>query len=246
MFLKTGRFLLVLIAAAGLWRCGASPTSPSGSAVRLQGVVLQDGATAAAASASSASKGGKIVVTVQENPSLTATVSGNGTFEIQDVPAGGFTLVFSVNGTPVGQIGISPVGEGTTIKIVVKVKDRDVELVDIETQNDGDEDDGGDQGGDETKTCMINGGKLGAKIELEGNVESGDSNAFMMRINGNRASGLVSVAAAGASYVCNGKKGAGDCKLSLVSGAKVHVRGTLTSCDLLASSVTATEVKIQK
>jgi hypothetical protein len=245
MCLKTGRYLVVLIAAAAMWRCGSSPTSPSGAGVKLQGVVLQE-ATASAASGLSAqsAKGGKIVVTVQQNPSLSVTVSGNGTFEIQDVPAGGFTLVFSVDGVVVGQITISAVGEGTTIKIVVKIKDAEVELVEIETENDN----GGDQdsGGDESKSCMINGGKVNSHIELEGNVDLGDSSTFKLRVNGNRSRGLVDVAAAGASYVCNGKKGAGDCKSSLVAGAKVHVRGTLTSCDTTAANVTATEVKIQK
>lgn len=244
MLVSRGRhLLLVLMAAVALWRCGSGPASPSGGGVKLQGVVLQD-ATASAASASLSARsaqGGKIVVTVQENPSLTATVSGNGTFEIEDVPAGGFTLTFSVNGVPVGQIGIGAVGEGTTVKIVVKLKDREVELVDIDTQDDNDT---GDDG--EPKTCLINGGKVGSGIELEGNVDSGSSSQFKLRVNGNRARGLVDVAASGASYVCNGKKGGSDCKANLVAGAKVHVRGTLASCDMLAASVTATEVKIQK
>jgi hypothetical protein len=243
MCLKTGRYLVVLIAAAAMWRCGSSPTSPSGAGVKLQGVVLQE-ATASAASGLSAqsAKGGKIVVTVQQNPSLSVTVSGNGTFEIQDVPAGGFTLVFSVDGVVVGQITISAVGEGTTIKIVVKIKDQQVELVEIETDDGGDQ----DSGNDEPKSCLINGGKVNSHIELEGNVDSGDSSQFKLQVNGNRSRGLVDVAASGASYVCNGKKGSGDCKSNLVAGAMVHVRGNLTSCDTTVASVTATEVKIQK
>lgn len=248
MLLKTGRYLLVLIAAAALWRCGSSPTSPSGARVKLQGVVLQE-ATGSAASVSrsaQSAKAGKIVVTVQENPSLSVTVSGNGTFEIQDVPSGGFTLVFSVDGVVVGQITITAVGEGTTIKIVVKLKDQEVELVEIETEDDDGGDDPNSGGGNELKSCMINGGKVNSRIELEGNVDSGTSSQFKLRVNGNRASGLVDVAASAASYVCNGKKDSGDCKLNLVAGAKVHVRGDLTSCDTIAASVTATEVKIQK
>jgi hypothetical protein len=245
MFHRPARCLLVLIAAAAMWRCGSSPASPSGGGVKLQGVVLQDAAATAASANLSAqsSKAGKITVTVQENPSISVTVSGNGTFEIQGLPAGGFTLVFSVNGVVVGQITITAVGEGTTIKIVVRLNDQEVELVDIET----DDDESGDQdNGDGTKTCMINGGKEGASIELEGNVDSGSSSQFMLRVNGNRSSGLVDVAASGASYVCNGKKGSSDCKANLLPEAKVHVRGNLTSCSMTAASVTATEVKIQK
>ena len=244
MFLRTARCLVVLFAAATLWRCGSSPASPSGG-VKLQGVVLQDG-TGGAASASvpaQSAKPGKITVTVQ-GTSVSVNVSGNGTFEIQNLPAGGFTLVFSVDGVPVGEITITAVGEGTTIKIVVKIKNNEVELVDMDT--DGDDATGGEGGGDTPKTCLINGGKVGSAIELEGNVDSGTSSAFKLRVNGNRASSLVDVAASAASYVCNGKKGGSDCKSNLVAGAKVHVRGSLTSCDMTVASVTATEVKIQK
>ncbi len=245
MFFRVARSVLILIAAASMWRCGSSPTSPSGGGVKLQGVVLQD-ATAASAragvSAQSTASAGKIVVTVQENPSLSVTVSSNGTFEMQGLPATGFTLVFTVNGVTVGQITITAVAEGTTVKIVVNVSAQQVELVDLETDNDT-KTGTGDQG---TKTCMIEGGKVGAGIELEGNVESGGSSQFKLRVNGNRSSGLVDVAASGASYKCNGKKGASDCKANLKPGVKVHVRGNLTICSTNAASVTAIEVMIQK
>jgi hypothetical protein len=248
MLSKRSRHLLVLVAAAAMLRCGgANPASPSGEGVKLQGVVLQN-ATGTASSASVSARSataGKIVVTVQENSSLSVTVSGNGTFEIQNLPAGGFTLIFSVNGVVVGQITITAVSEGTTIKIVVKLSDNDVELVDLET--DDDNGGGNDQGGgDQPKTCMINGGTAGSGIELEGNVDSGDSSQFKMRVNGNRASGLVDVAAAGASYKCNGDKGTADCKANLKAGVKVHVRGNLTACSTSTASVTATQVMIQK
>ena len=249
MLSRPARCVLVLIAAATMWRCGSSPASPSGG-VKLQGVVLQD-ATAGAASASvsaQSAKPGKITVTVQEVPALSVTVSSNGTFAIEGLPAGGFTLLFSVNGAPVGAIAITAVGEGTTIKIVVKVTEQEVELVDMET--DGDDATGGlppITGGPTNTACMINGGKMGAKIELEGNVDSVSTTLFFkLRVNGNRASGLVDVAAAGASYKCNGKPSTADCKASLRSGAKVHVRGNLTNCSATAASVTAIEVKIQK
>ncbi len=234
-------------------RCGGSnPASPSGGGVKLQGVVLQSatGTAASAGVSAMSAQAGKIVVTVQENPSLSVTVSGNGTFELQNLPAGGFTLIFSVNGVVVGQINITAVSEGTTIKIVVKVSEHEVELEDLET----DEDDngsivpsgGGNQGGNTAKTCMIEGGKVGSGIELEGNVDSGSSSLFKMRVNGNRSSGLVDVAAGGASYKCNGNKGTADCKANLKAGVKVHVRGSLTACSTGAASVTATQVMIQK
>jgi hypothetical protein len=243
MLLRSARHLLVLIAAAALLRCGGSnPASPSGGGVKLQGVVLQNAiGTAASASVSAQSaQAGKIVVTVKENPSISVTVSGNGTFEIQSLPAGGFTLIFSVNGVVVGQITITAVSEGTTIKIVVKLSEHEVELVDMETENDNDNDQGG------TKTCMIEGGKAGTNVELEGTVDSGTSSQFKMRVNGNRSSGLVDVSAMSASYKCNGDKGTADCKANLKAGVKVHVRGNLTACSTTAASVTATQVMIQK
>jgi hypothetical protein len=254
--LRCVRSILVVAAALTLLRCGSSPNAPSGAGAKLQGVVLQN-ATAHAQSLAQSAQAGKITVTVQEDPSLTVTVSGNGTFEIQGVPAGGFTLVFSLNGTTIGQIRITAVAEGTTIKIVVKVADQEVELVEIETE-DADETQTGGTGGTGgsggsggtgdggSKTCMIEGGKVGAHVELEGNVESGGSSQFRLRVNGNRSSGLVDVSASGASYKCNGNKGNTDCKANLRSGAKVHVRGALTSCSTSAASVTATEVMIQK
>jgi len=247
MHFRPARYLPVLIAAAAMLRCGGSnPASPSTGGVKLQGVVLQN-ATGTAASASVSAQfaqAGKITVTVQENPSLSVTVSGNGTFEIQSLPAGGFTLIFSVNGVVVGQITITAVSEGATIKIVVKLSEHEVELVDLET----DDDNGGTPGSgdDGPKTCIINGGTAGSTIELEGNVESGDSSLFKMRVNGNRSSGLVDVAAAGASYKCNGDKGTADCKANLKAGVKVHVRGNLTACTTSTASVTATQVMIQK
>jgi len=255
MRLRPVRYLFLLVAAAAMLRCGGSnPASPSGGAggVKLQGVVLQNatGTSASAGVSAMSAQAGKVVVTVRENPSLSVTVSGNGTFEIQSLPAGGFTLIFSVNGVVVGQITITAVSEGTTIKIVVKVSDNDVELVDLETDDDNNQ--GGDnQGDDQPKTCMINGGTAGSSIELEGNVDSGNSSAFKMRVNGNRAtstSGLVDVAAGSATiYKCNGDKGtATECAAKLKAGVKVHVRGTLMTCSVDAASVTATQVMIQK
>lgn len=245
MHLRPVRYLFLLVAAVAMLRCGGSnPASPSGGGVKLQGVVLQNAsATSASAGVSAMStQAGKIVVTVQENPSLSVTVSGNGTFEIQNLPAGGFTLIFSVNGVVVGQITITAVSEGTTIKIVVKLSDNDVELVDLETDDDNDQ-------GDQPKTCMINGGKVGSSIELEGNVDSVDSTGFMMRVNGNRASGLVTIVVpSGTPFKCNGNKGtATECGMAkLKGGVKVHVRGTLTACDMSTASVNATQVMIQK
>jgi len=249
MSLASGRRLLLFFAAAAMLRCGSNPAGPSG-AVKLQGVVLQNatGTAAARVSAQSANAvAGRITVTVLEDPSLKVTVSANGTFELQNLPAGGFTLVFSVNGVVVGQITITAVAEGTTIRIVVSVAENSVVLVEIETDDDSTHGEDPGAGKDTPKACMIEGGKVGSGIELEGNVESGSSSQFRLRVNGNRSSGLVDVSASGASYKCNGNpKATTDCKSSLKAAAKVHVKGNLTTCTTSAASVTATEVMIQK
>ncbi len=100
---------------------------------------------------------------------------------------------------------------------------------------------------DHDKTCIVEGGKVGRKIELEGNVDSGNATAFKMKINGERSSGLVDVNALNAQFKCNGDKGsAAPCKDSVKPHAKVHVSGTLMTCTTINAQVTATEVKVQK
>jgi len=104
-----------------------------------------------------------------------------------------------------------------------------------------------DDGPDVDKTCMISGGRVGDGIELEGSVVSGGFASFLMRVQGNRSSGDVQVDAGGASFKCNGSKGtAADCQASVKAGAKVHVSGMLTSCDLLSAVAQASKVMVQK
>ena len=241
------RLFVVLFAATGLLRCGgANPASPSGPGVTLEGMVLQGASAASAASAgvsAQSARGGRITVTVQEDPSQSTTVSGNGSFKLDNVPVTGFTLVFSVDGVVLGSISISPVQATTTIKIkiVVQVTDH-VELVDLEMNDDNE-----DPGNQDPKTCMINGGRAGEHIELEGVVASGGSDQFQLRVNGNRSSGLVDVTAAGASFKCQGdKSSSATCKASVKAGAQVHVKGTLTACTTSVASATATQVMVQK
>ncbi len=246
------RLSVILIAAGALLRCGgANPASPSGAGVTLEGMVLQGAGAASAGSvgvAARSASGGRITVTVQEDPSQSTTVSGNGSFKLDNVPVSGFTLVFSVNGVVLGSVSISPVPATAKIKIkiVVQVTDH-VELVDLEMNDESQDQGGGDQGNQDPKTCMIEGGRMGDHVELEGVVASGSSDHLQLRVNGNRSSGLVDVMAAGASFQCQGDKSSSPtCKTRVQAGAQVHVKGTLTICTTSAASVTATEVKVQK
>ncbi len=94
--------------------------------------------------------------------------------------------------------------------------------------------------------CMINGGRVGDGIELEGRVASGPLASFMMTVNGNRASGPVNVLAGAGALRCNGPSSSPtECQARFVDGARIHVRGTLSSCSTTAASVAASEVKIQ-
>jgi hypothetical protein len=93
---------------------------------------------------------------------------------------------------------------------------------------------------------MINGGRAGDGIELEGSVASGALASFMMTVNGNRASGQVNVQAGTGALRCNGPNSSPtECQARFVPGARIHVRGTLTACSSSAASVAASEVKIQ-
>jgi hypothetical protein len=237
--------LALLTALLPLVGCGGSsnPASPSGRGVVLNGVVIGSEVASSSSSAgvsAQANSGSRITVTVEGNPSLSATVSASGTFVLEGLPAGSFTLVFTMNGVVIGTINITGVGDQVEIHIVVQVTSTTVILVNLDMGDDS-------QQGD-TKTCLISGGRSGEKIELEGDVASGSPTAFKMDVNGNRAGKLVDVSATAASFVCNGdKKGSpSTCQASVKAGAKVHVRGTLTSCTLDVAQVVATEVKVQK
>ncbi len=226
--------------------CGSSPTSPStGTGATLRGVAMGTAASpgglralsTAAAAASSA-----VTVTVQENPSITTRVSANGTFELEGLPAGTITLVFSRDGVTLGTITINGVPTQGEVQVVVQISTTSVVLVSV-TINGADDNDNnsGNRG------CLISGGTVGAGIELEGHVSSGTATAFKMDVNGERASALVDVNASLASFKCNGPRVSDtECRASVRSGAQVHVRGTLTSCSLSAAQVTAAEVMVQQ
>jgi hypothetical protein len=240
-----GLFIALLMAGLPLIGCGgSSPTSPSGAGkVVLHGVAVgPDGAPTASGggvTAQAASKD-RITVTVQ-GTSISTTVSTNGTFELEDLPTGSFALVFSINTTVIGTVTITGVPTQGEIQIVVQVTVTTVVLISLEIDDQ-------ENDNDSSKTCMIEGGKGGKKIELEGTVQSGTAHDFMMLVNGNRASVPVHVTASSAKFQCkdnHDKNSPNACSGSL-AGAKVHVSGTLMTCTTSAAQVVATEVKVQK
>src|SRR6266481_83290 len=160
--------------------CSSSPTSPSSTSasVTLHGTAVGPSAASTSSAgglqAMSVPSAGRVTVTVLEKPSITTTISGNGTFELEGLPAGNFTLVFSSNGVTLGTITITSVPNQAEIDVVVQIT---------------------------TKTCLINGGRVTEGIELEGSVGlvTGTS-SFEMAVNGQRASGPVTVDASIASF----------------------------------------------
>jgi hypothetical protein len=233
--------LVALGVGLGAAGCGDSPSSPSG-AVVVRGTVLAESSGSLAAQSAGAiasAAAGRITVTVVEDPSISVTVNGNGTFMIEGLPLGTFTLVFQRDGVTLGTVTVTGVGEGSEVKIIVQIQSSRVVVVQL-TVDDHDTD-------PSNANCIINGGRQGDSIELEGNVASGTASLFKLQVNGNRASQLVDVSTAGASsFECVGQAGKGACPPSPLEGSKVHVRGTLTSCSTSAALVTASEVKVQK
>ena len=238
-----GRSLLIVaVAAAGLAlvSCGdGNPASPSGAGgVTVQGVLLGEGA-AFTSSSSANSSDGPITVVV-EGTSISVTISGNGTFEIEDIPPGPFTLVFFQGDVEIGRITITA-ADGAKVKIVVKKEGSVIVLIDLKLDDDDDTDDN-----NTNQTCMIDGGRQGDRIELEGNVAEGNSERFFLATN--RASATVEVLTSSTTeFKCNGNTAGSDpCPKAVQRGAKVHVRGTLNKCGPNSAEVTASQVKVQK
>jgi hypothetical protein len=243
--------LAVSVATLGLVACGSdTPASPSGSgSVTLEGVLLGEGAAFTASDDDGASSSDGPVVVEIVGTDLSVTISGNGTFKIEEIPEGGITVRFTQDGVVLAEFGVPYAAEGTTVKIVVKKEGQVIVLVDLEMDtddDDGDSDDDGDDPDDATSaSCVVDGGRQDDRIELEGNVVSGHGTDFNLATN--RSSVAVHVLAEEAEFKCNGNTAGGDpCPDAVQEGAKVHVRGTLTTCTSSEATVTATQVKVQK
>jgi hypothetical protein len=179
-------------------------------------------------------------------------VGADGTFELEGVPEGAFTLVFMVDGRRRGAVDIAGAAAGQEIRVTVQLTSSAVTLVHVENGNGG-AGNGGDDGDDDdgdgaSRACAISGGTVGEDIELEGHVASGDAGGFDLRVNGNRVKGdaTVHVTTGGASFKCNGKPSNSECRATVRPSAQVHVRGRLGTCDQTAATVAASEVKVQK
>jgi hypothetical protein len=231
----------VVVAALLAGGCGSdSPTAPGGGVV-VEGVVVGGTASVSAADLQSSAAAARKVTVKVEGTTLTVDVSANGTFKLEGVPSGTFTLVFLQDGVEIGRVVITA-GDDTEVKIVVQVTGSTIVVVELKVEGrDADKP-------ASSSSCGVNGASLGQGIELEGNVSSGNSSAFKLSVNG-RAGFPIDVNAGSASYKCIGQaktSSEAECKAAVKSGAKVHVSGSLASCTATSATVTASEVKVQK
>lgn len=126
---------------------------------------------------------------------------------------------------------------------------REIKLQGGAQEDDGEDDEGDDGDGDEDdRTCAVAGARVGSGIELEGAVSTGAGAAFVMRVQGNRASVAVDVDASGAEFKCNGPGSptAAECRAQLGPGVRVHVSGTVQACDTTSAAVRAARVMVKK
>jgi hypothetical protein len=249
MFRRLACLCLLAGAALSVACGGGSPSSPSPSSaasVAIRGVVLgvsgSAGPLTASAAGTQAAGGSTITVTV-EGTGLTTTVSASGTFSIEGVPGGTFTLIVKKDGVEIGRVEITAAA-GSEVKITLQIQSSTLVVVEIKVEAPA-----GASPSPTASACGISGGRVGAGIELEGDVDSGTSAGFQMRVNGERSSVLVGIVTSAATgFKCNGgaKLTDAQCKAAVTGGAKVHVSGRLDTCDAGGTTVSASQVMVQK
>ena len=221
LFLLAGATLL---AACG----GGSPAGPSADGgVLLEGTML--GGSAALpfrASAGSSAAADPITVSCQENPAITATVGGDGSFTLRGLPSGGFTLVFKQGVTTVGTFTFSEVKPNQEITITVALNGTTLTLV-------------------EQKRNGIGHGDL----EIEGLVQQllcGVTGAPACTTAGDSRfliDGRTVVARPGQTAIREGNTARTVNDVTV--GRRVHVKGTWLPAEGATQPVLASEIKLQ-
>jgi hypothetical protein len=135
--MRTTRTCLVVVAvfmlAAGAFIACGNPSGPDAQGIVVRGTV-QGAGTLRAASVSAASAA-TVTVSVPENPSISTTVGGDGSFTLRGLPEGGFTLVFKNGATEIGRLSFSEVKANQEITLTVQVSTSGVVL--LEEQRNG-------------------------------------------------------------------------------------------------------------
>jgi hypothetical protein len=251
MMSRAGRVLAAAVGVAFVVvgaGCGKSPASPTDmSSFRTDGpsiVVLPSGSVVGPTSAEgrvrlSSVTNDAVTVTVEQMPSVSATVNLGETAVISGLPPGAYTLVFSQTGNVIGTenvVGVQP-GEQVQVTVVFEGGSFVMVVVIIGVPS---------TPSPSPQPCTIDGNSVGSSLDIEGEVVSGDGDAFRLDRKGDHgAYDLYDVHASGASYTCLGQA-KGSCQADLQAGAQVHVKGTLLGCLPSSVSVAAVEVKVQK
>lgn len=221
--------VLTVLAAGLLSACGGgSPAGPSAAGgVLLEGTLL-GGAAALPfrASAGSSAAEDPITVSCQENPAITATVGGDGSFTLRGLPSGGFTLVFKQGTTTVGTFTFSEVKPNQEITITVALNGRTLTLV-------------------EQKRNGIGHGDL----EIEGLVQqlvcgvTGASACTTVSESRFLIDGRTVVARPGQTAIREGNTARTVNDVTV--GRRVHVKGTWLPAEGASQPVLASEIKLQ-
>lgn len=131
-------FLAVGVTAlTAFWACDSSPTSstsPSGPSVsnRVSGAFVSETGAAVRQTARASSSFEGITVSVRQDGTITVDVSSNGTFTLEGVPVGRVTVVFTRDGTEIGEIDIHGVGSSEEIRMMLELSGDTVVLLEME------------------------------------------------------------------------------------------------------------------
>lgn len=221
--------VLTVLAAGLLSACGGgSPAGPSAAGgVLLEGTVL-GGAAALPfrAAAGSSAAAVDVIVTCTENPAITAVVGPGGSFTLRGLPTGGFTLVFTQGGIPLGSLHFSEVKPNQEITITVAVSSGSITLVEQKRNGVGH----GDleiEGLVQEPLCGVTGAPACAT--------AGDSRFLI--------DGRTVVARPGQTAIREGN--AARTVNDVTVGRRVHVKGTWLPAEGATQPVLASEIKLQ-
>jgi hypothetical protein len=221
--------LFLLASATLLAACGgASPAGPSAAGgVLLEGTML-GGASALPfrASAGSSAAAVDIVVSCTENPAITAVVGPGGSFTLRGLPAGGFELVFTQGGAPLGILTFSEVKPNQEITITVALNGTTLTLVEQKRNGIGH----GDleiEGLVQQLLCAVTGAPACTT--------AGDSRFLI--------DGRTVVARPGQTAIREGNTARTVNDVTV--GRRVHVKGTWLPAEGATQPVLASEIKLQ-